>query len=304
MAEGYFSLVNGAYVPIHMGSPLDDSAAAYPSVPSWPDAADASSSFVEVGTYFPVAEWSSSVIDGDPIRALAYDYAYVALYAATDTILSSSSALSHPLPYGHSDLALPVVVVPFGSMAVLRPNYQMGITALQPWLKTGKMLVWVSPARVRTHALCGLQLADLPLEGMPAASGHPHSPQTQLTVGGIAVSLDQQQLHSLNLWQGLRIFSSHTLGHNVPDGIAVTALAKIKSHASCVVALAVLEGGTMVATTGYGSKTAPRHPMTPPYGFPDPVVLVHDICYLGRGGFPHSFHNLHPPCRPPRNKCC
>jgi len=183
----------------------------------------------------------------------------------------------------------------------------------------------VSPSGARLHRSGGMQIADLRVEGLLAATAHPSSGtnhMTHLTVGGLGLGRGsrhgrEQQLHFLDVWQDLRIVSSHSLdrGRNV-DNVAVTSLAtsttrgcvaagctdgylrliddrnrdlaKIKSHMGGVVNVAVSEDGQLIATTGYGSNLLSRK-SSQIYGFPDPTILINDIRYLGRGGFPHSF---------------
>jgi hypothetical protein len=229
-------------------------------------------------------------------------------------------------PYGRTDPALPDMGT--GNSA------QMGVTTLIP-MQEGNVAS-VSPSGVRVHAIGGLQMADHHMEGMLAGTPHPNSVQsghvTFLTVGGMALGKSsdggimgsEQHLHSMDLWQGLRIVTSHSLDRNTRQGgtsskIAVTALAtshsrgciaagcsdgylrlvdnrnrdmaKIKSHMGGVVDVAVSQDGSLVATTGYGSS-ALRSQGSPLYGFPDPTILINDIRYLGRGGFPHPFAGL------------
>lgn len=165
----------------------------------------------------------------------------------------------------------------------------------------------------------------------------PESVVSHIMVGGMALAAQlpdnkafgPHHLHCLDVWQGLQIVSSHTLDRaNRLDNpnIAVTALATshsrgcvavgcsdgylrlvddrnrdlaaIKSHTGGVVGVAVSEDGTLVATTGYGSTAAMRSPTTPLFAYPDSTILVHDLRYLGRGGFPHAFDGL---CGGPRH---
>ena len=240
-------------------------------------------------------------------------------------------------------------------------DHHLGVTTLRS-VQSG-IIASVSPAGARLHRAGGVQLADLHLEGLLAGTPHPStgpvggSTVTHMTVGGLALLAGghtstsnknqttgdrrpysqhqrEQQLHCVDLWQDLRIVSSHTLrnGHNHSSGtpssnVAVTCLATSyargciaagcsdgnirllddrsrelanirSSHRGGVVDVAVSHDGQLIATTGYGSKqelsaAAQRQPhlqkSSQVYGFPDPIVLVNDIRYLGRGGFPHSF---------------
>lgn len=246
--------------------------------------------------------------------------------------------------YGTTDPALPDISAVGGGGG--GGNFQLGVTHMIP-LQEGTVAS-VSPAGVRLHALGGMQLADQPIEGMLAASSHPSSLSTNsqqhhqishLTVAGMALrsnhhrahsnnnnnnGSEKHHLHCLDVWQGLRIVTSHTLDRKnttqQQTDIAVTGLAtshsrgcvvagcsdgflrlvddrnrdiaKIKSHTGGVAAVTVSDDGTLVATTGYGSTTPVRRSGTPLYGYPDPTIHINDIRYLGRGGFPHTFAGL------------
>ena len=126
-------------------------------------------------------------------------------------------------------------------------------------------------------------------------------------------------LYCVDLYQGLRVVNSASLPHDgsdssstatsitclatshskgsivagcsdgllrLFDGRGLRSLAKIKSHAGGVVQVAVSNDGNLVATTGYGSKSPNNSGL---FAYPDPTVYIHDIRYLGRGGFPHPF---------------
>ena len=276
-----------------------------------------------------------SAVAGHPeAPAKVLNAIYNTIYGPTQSSIPTRTIPHHAyIPtYGKSDPALPEVVSTYIPGVVNSDNCQIGITHLVA-LPSGTMAS-VSPAGVRVHANGGMQMADLHLEGMLALTTHPHSPTTHVTVGGLAFSRgsgalsdtvtlkgSEQQVHCLDIWQGLRPVTSHSIDRNATNSsVAVTcfatsnsrgclaagcsdgflrlidhrnrSLAKIKSHVGGVVSVAVSEDGTLVATTGYASTIPPRNPSTSPYAFSDPNILINDIRYLGRGGFPHPFSGL------------
>jgi PAB-dependent poly(A)-specific ribonuclease subunit 2 len=266
---------------------------------------------------------------------------YSTIYGPTQSSIPTRMIPNHAYvpTYGKSDPALPEVISTYIPGIVNTDHGQMGITRLLP-LPSGTMAS-VSPAAVRVHANGGMTLADLHLEGMIALTTHPHSPTTHISVGGLALpgggggasSSDtetptitrngsEHQIHCLDVWQGLRPVTSHSMDRNTTNtsSVAVTCLAtsdsrgclaaggsdgfvrlidhrqrnmaKMKSHVGGVVSVAVSDDGTLVATTGYASTVPPRNPSTSPYAFSDPNIFINDIRYLGRGGFPHPFAGL------------
>lgn len=153
-----------------------------------------------------------------------------------------------------------------------------------------------------------------------AMSDHSSSGPTTTTT-----TTSRNQLVCVDLWQGLRTVASHSFGRgsgfspNNHKVIVVNALttsqsngsvlagcsdgtirmldgglremAKIKSHVGGVAHVAVSADGTLIASTGFGSR-ASRASKSPIYGYPDPSVLIYDIRYLGRGGFAHPFAGM------------
>lgn len=137
----------------------------------------------------------------------------------------------------------------------------------------------------------------------------------------------QDHIRILDAWQGLRQVSSCSLDDSHSHATSPTAvtclventekgsllagstdghirlldprrlrpLAKIKSHPGGVTDLAVQ--GNLIASTGFGSKAASSSHATGAttsagsvyYSYPDPTVMLYDMRYLGRGGFPHQF---------------
>lgn len=276
-----------------------------------------------------------SAVAGHPeAPAKVLNAIYSTIYGPTQSSIPTRTIPHHAYTptYGKSDPALPEVVATYIPGVVNSNNCQMGVTCLVP-LQSGGTMASVSPAGIRVHANGGMQLADLHLEGMIALTTHPHSETTHLSVGGLAlkggssssetVNLkgSDQQVHCLDIWQGLRPVTSHAIDrHTTNSSVAVTclatsnsrgclaagcsdgflrlidhrnrSLAKIKSHVGGVVSVAVSDDGTLVATSGYASTIPPRNPSTAPYAFSDPNILINDIRYLGRGGFPHPFAGL------------
>jgi hypothetical protein len=226
-------------------------------------------------------------------------------------------------------------------------GFQLGITHL---LSVGMgHVASVSPAGVRIHTTGGLQIADYHVEGMMAMTAHPHAttttiastPLTHLTVGGMAgVGGGKQQqhpkssssspltksgdphIHVMDLWQGLRIVSSHSLQQ--PDSSSSNPIPAVTTLATSHTRHCIVAGGTdgtlrimddrmrsmaklpcrhhqggvvqvavsfqdLVASVGYGSPPK-RKTAYPLYGYPDPSVILHDLRFLGRGGYPSTFH--------------
>lgn len=200
----------------------------------------------------------------------------------------------------------------------------MGITSIIPLYGHSAT---VSPAAVRVHANGGLQLHDYDIEGMLCGTVHPHSDHqgatpTHISVGGLPIPSKNKkscnEIHCLDLWQGLRPVTSQTFKdtYNETKRVAVTTmvtshergsvvagcsdgnirvldgslreLATIKSHLGGVSSMAVSPDGILIATTGYTSRGKGKDTSFL-YAFPDPTVLVYDIRYLGRGGMPHPF---------------
>ena len=194
----------------------------------------------------------------------------------------------------------------------------IGISSILP---LGGYAATVSPSAVRIHSHGGLQLHDLDIEGMMCGTIHPHSDSgdaTHISVGGLSVgpNLAGNQVHCVDLWQGLRIVSSRTFKDTFNKDIGATVMASshergtiiagcsdgnirmldgslrevatVKSHAGGVSSMAVSPDGMLVATTGYSSR-AKGIDAASLYAFPDPTCYVYDIRYLGRGGISHPF---------------
>jgi WD40 repeat protein len=258
-------------------------------------------------------------------------------------------------PYGGGELAenitAPhnlVMMTAYGAPAQ-QPQQQPGHMGINELLPLGEGYVAsVSPSAVRIHSYGGLQLNDHNVEGMLSGSIHPHSGPggvTHISVGGLSVSgitactapgnadatkastfhKNNCNIHTLDLWQGLRPVYSRSFSHGSgsSEPVAATAmatshergsvvagctdgnirlfdgslreLATIKSHLGGVSSIAVSPDGLLIATTGYSSKAKPTSSggtSTALYAFPDPRAYIYDIRYLGRGGISHPFAGL------------
>ncbi|KAI2505269.1 exonuclease [Fragilaria crotonensis] len=187
----------------------------------------------------------------------------------------------------------------------------MGITKLLSI--TPGFVTSVSPAGVRVHTIGGLCVSDNDITGMVCGTPHPEVGSTHVSVGG-----HKSQIHCLDLYQDLQIVSSHTFPGDLgvmdldrnelkralvagcSDGtlrlldgrMRGAEVAKIKSHAGGICAVATSHDGTLVATTGFTAKSGAASTNLGPYAFPDPNVLIYDIRYLGRGGIAHFFSGL------------
>ena len=209
-----------------------------------------------------------------------------------------------------------LVPLPGGTMASVSPAgvrvHANGGMQMADWHLEGMLALTTHPHCPTTHLSVG---------GCALLRGSSSSLSSSSSSDNVKGS--DQHIHCLDVWQGLRPVTSHAIDPNVTNtsATAVTcvatsdsrgcvaagcsdgflrlidhrhrsSLAKIKSHVGGVVAVAVSDDGTLVATTGYASTVPPRNPAMSPYAFSDPNILVNDIRYLGRGGFPHPFSGL------------
>lgn len=210
---------------------------------------------------------------------------------------------------------------PFGTGVQQLQAAHMGITTLLS--ATPGFVTSVSPAGVRVHTIGGLCVSDNELMGMVCGTPHCEVGSTHISVGGVgsthvAAGGRKPQIHCLDLYQDLRIISSHTFSGDLgvmalerneskralvagcSDGtlrlvdgrMRGAEVAKIKSHIGGVSSVATSHDGTLFATTGFAAKSGTATTNVGPYAFPDPNVLIYDIRYLGRGGIVHFFSGL------------
>jgi hypothetical protein len=233
-----------------------------------------------------------------------------------------------PMPPGRHHIPPHAYRPPFGSSEVETSMSSImggkhGHIGINSMLPLGGYAASVSPAAVRLHAHGGLQVHDHEIEGMLSGTIHPHSDQggaTHISVGGIpcgGTKFKENEIHCMDLWQGLRVVSSRSFKDRYTKKVAVTTmatshdrgsivagcsdgyirvldgslreLATIKSHKGGVSSLAISPDGNLIATTGYSSRAVKGKETSVLYALPDPTVLVYDIRYLGRGGISHPF---------------
>lgn len=216
-------------------------------------------------------------------------------------------AHAYQAPYGKSDPAL-------SDIASGIQNMQLSVTSAVPG---DGFVTTASPAGVRVHATGGNCIADYASLAALAATDHPSS-RSLVIAAGLELGPDNGLLNpdsngstiqSLDLWNGLRQITSKKINATVTSLAACSQrncvvagctdgtlrliddrsrnLAEIKSHIGGVINVAVSD--QLVATTGYGSVPKSRLQQTPMFAYPDPAILVNDVRYLGRGGFPHPF---------------
>lgn len=235
-----------------------------------------------------------------------------------------------PMPPSRQHIPPHAYRAPFGSRQVetvpvvrgssLAKQGHIGITTILP---LDGYAATISPAAVRIHAHGGMQLHDFDIEGMLCGTIHPHSDQggpTHITVGGIPCNPlakhREQEIHCMDLWQGLRIVSSRSFKDRYEKKVGVTALATshdrgsivagcsdghlrvldgslrevatVKCHKGGVSSMSISPDGMLIATTGYSSKVKGKESGIL-YAFPDPTVFIYDIRRLGGAGIPHPF---------------
>ncbi len=213
---------------------------------------------------------------------------------------------------------------PFGGSNVSGNTSHIGITTILP---LNGYAATVSPAAVRIHVQGGLQLHDYDIEGMLSATIHPRSdqgaPPTHISVGGFPSCNPvtkqhsrEQEIHCMDLWQGLRIVSSRSFKDRYEKRVGVTVLATshergsivagcsdgylrlldgslrevatVKCHKGGVSSMSISPDGVLIATTGYSSRVKDKDSGIL-YAFPDPTVYIYDIRRLGQAGIPHPF---------------
>lgn len=307
----------------------------------------------ESGFYFPVPHLQPQLYSA-PVSAIAYDTGYASMYVASHTqpfgerprrasVLVAHSTLDGSLYSscgGHPEADMNVLQSvyktcytsidgqasinqrrhrhipphafqpPYGATLQQPQAAQMGITTLIQ-ASTG-YITSISPAGVRVHTMGGLCVSDNDTSGMICGTSHPESGSTHISVGGC-----NSQIHCMDIYQDLRIVSSHHFASDLgvmameqnenkqalvagcSDGtlrfidgrMRGAEVAKIKSHGGGVTAVATSGDGTLIATTGFAAKS-PFSTTSGPYAYPDPNVLIYDVRFLGRGGIVHTFSGV------------
>jgi len=290
-------------------------------------------------------------IYSSPVSAVAYDEGYLSMYVASHTqpfgersrrasMLVTHSTINgnlisscggHPEAdsgvlqsvyktffcgdYQHNcrNQRLPIHAFqpPYGATVQQPHGAQLGISELIPG--TAGYITSVSPAGVRIHTIGGLCVSDFAVNGMMCGTPHLESKTTHVSVGGC-----HSKIYCLDLYQNLRVVSSHSLQSDVgvmtlssnnnkqalvagcSDGtlrfidgrMRGAELARIKSHTGGVTGVTSSGDGTLVATTGFAAKSHVSPVPVGLYAYPDPHILVYDVRYLGRGGIVHPFSGM------------
>lgn len=233
-----------------------------------------------------------------------------------------------PMSSGRHHIPPHAYRAPFGStemgatMSVMSPGEKSGHIGITSILPLDGYAATISPAAIRLHTHGGLQVQDYNLEGMLSGTIHPHSDQgpTHISVGGVPCNSEGkhsgQEVHCMDIWQGLRIVSSRSFKDKYENKMGVTALATshdrgsivagcsdgnirlldgalrevgtVKSHKGGVSSISVSPDGLLIATTGYSSRPKDKNSSVL-FAFPDPTVYIYDIRRLGRAGIPHPF---------------
>ena len=131
---------------------------------------------------------------------------YKTFYSGT---IRASSKPTRP----HQIIPLHAYQPAFGTRVQQPTEAHMGITTLLSM--TPSFVTSVSPAGVRVHTIGGLCVSDNELMGMVCGAPHPEVGSTHISVGGVGwtqglVGGHKPQIHCLDVYQDLRIVSSHT----------------------------------------------------------------------------------------------
>ncbi|GKZ00471.1 hypothetical protein MPSEU_000999600 [Mayamaea pseudoterrestris] len=291
-----------------------DDGSVYSSVAGHPQASSSTLAAVYDALYGAAVSPSTTLAPASrasmTIPAHAYRPYYGAAAAASLTFDAASSSAKQYNIGIHTLLAhLPQAYVASVSPSGVRLHSHGGFQATDRHLE-GMLCGATHPNSMATH----LTVGGVAGCEQGQASGYNISKHNQN-------NLNNNHLLCMDIWQGFRTVASHDLNRNSKAGnnndkIAVTALATsdtnnsllagcsdgqvrmfdaslrplatIKSHVGGVTAVTVSDDGTLIATTGYGAR-ARRTTNSPLYAFPDPMVLVYDVRYLGRGGISHAF---------------
>lgn len=209
-------------------------------------------------------------------------------------------------------------------------SQHLGITTLLP-LQGYVASVSPSAVRIHSHGgLCiaDNEIQGM-ICGTPNPSDQSMS-ATHMTVGGRSMmnkKYNSTTVHCFDLYQGLRTVSSNTFTsatstEDTPMAVMSLAtngqkqnlaagcsdgtirlldsrrrggeLAKIKSHAGGTTQVAVSPDGNLLCSTGFAARPSATaiSGLAPLFAYPDQLLLVYDVRYLGRGGFVHSFSGL------------
>jgi len=290
-------------------------------------------------------------IYSSPVSAVAYDEGYLSIYVASHTqpfgersrrasMLVTHSTINGSLYSscgGHPEADLGVLrsvyksffcgdyqhncrnqhlpihafQPPYGATVQQPHGAQLGISELIAG--TTGYITSVSPAGVRIHTVGGLCVSDFEVSGMMCGTPHLESKTTHVSVGGC-----HSKIYCLDLYQGLRVVSSHSLQPDVgvmalssndnkqalvagcSDGtlrfidgrMRGAELARIKGHTGGVTGVTSSGDGNLVATTGFAAKSHVSPVPVGLYAYPDPHLLMYDVRYLGRGGIVHPFSGM------------
>jgi hypothetical protein len=230
------------------------------------------------------------------------------LRAVLDSIYGSSTTKASSRPIHIPAHAFRPYYGTSSTFATPPPPRAMGIHTLLPIYNDNSnysspfFIASVSPFGARIHTHGGLLVGDRPMDGLLCGTVHART-TAHVTVGGLdQVTCLNESLQTTASFAATSAVTALATSHvngtilaGYSDGNVrlldklLRPLATIKTnHAGGIVAVAVSGDGTLLATTGYGSKGW-QTSGGEVYAFPDPMVYVYDVRYLGRGGIAHPF---------------